>query len=237
MKNDKSKKYILAIETTSKVCGVAILCDNNIIYESNIDSRLNHSVTLCNNIIDSLKNSHIDLSDIKCIKVSSGPGSFTGIRIGISAALGLSIPYNTKVEYVDTLDIYCNQLNFKNDFIISLIDAKSNRVYMSLYNGKNLTKLISDRVVGVFDLIDMINKHFKNKNAIFALVGDGALSYNEYFKTNLKVNYKICNDSIHNISSRLAATQGKVSKIPILNYVLASKAERELHDKSRTCKK
>ena len=98
------KNIILCIETTSNICGVALIDGNKVLYEKNLDTGLNHSITLFSNIQNALNKLNINISDIKLIKVSNGPGSFTGLRIGIAAALGLSKPYNTNIEYVDTLD-------------------------------------------------------------------------------------------------------------------------------------
>ena len=90
MKNIKSKNYILCLETTSNICGVAIICNDKILYENNLDKGLNHSITLFDNIDIALKKTKLSIKDIDVIKVSTGPGSFTGLRIGIAAALGLS---------------------------------------------------------------------------------------------------------------------------------------------------
>lgn len=236
MSNIKDKNNILAIDTTSNICGVAIVSNDNVLYENNLDTGLNHSITLFENIKNSLIKANMSIKDIDIIKVANGPGSFTGLRIGLAAALGISNVYNTKIEYVDSLDSLANNVylyNFKNNnilnynyYILSMIDARVDRVYISLYNN-NLKKLSKDMVISIYELCQYLNKYFKNIDACFSFVGSGAVNYKEYFISNLKINYKIF-DKISNVSaSSLAYSKGVISKIPFTNYLLQSKAERD----------
>ena len=228
MKRRINKTYNLAIETTGRICGVAISDNNSIIYESNLDLGLNHSVTLFNNIYDGVKKLGISLSNIKLIKVSMGPGSFTGIRIGIATALGISIPNDMPIEYVDTLDsLSHNNVNNSANYVLSMIDARANRVYFGFYENKSYRKLVSDYIINVNELIKLLNKHFCNKNISFALIGDGAVKYKDMFTENLKVSYSIMNTNNDLKAGSLLLTKGVTSKKPIMNYMLASKAERE----------
>lgn len=249
MKSNNDKNYILTIETTSPICGVALVLDDKVIYESNLDKGLNHSITLFDNIDSALKKNKLSMKDISLIKVSNGPGSFTGLRIGIAAALGLAKQYNTPIEYIDTLDSLAHntykakfkqshiknfrsksnilsEYNNEKSYILSMIDARVDRVYISLYDFISLNKLSSDNIISVEELCELLNKYFKNKNVDFALIGSGAINYKDIFKKKLNINYKIYNNSDLQASS-LAFTKGIKSKIPFTNYLLASKAERE----------
>ena len=231
MKND-SKKYILAIETTGKISGVSISCDNKVLYESNLDTGLTHSVTLFSNIKKAIDSCNIDCNSIDTIKVSCGPGSFTGIRIGVAAALGLSATNNCKVEYVDTLDSLAYNTIGKNDYILSMIDAKVNRVYISMYEALSLKKISTDQIIEIESLISLLNTNFDNSKICFSLIGDGAMNYKNILSKGLKVNYKIY-DKISNLkASSLFYVNGIQSKQPIINYMLASKAERDKYDKN-----
>ena len=227
MKRNNKLEYTLCIETTSNICGVALCLNNRIIYENNIDNGLNHSITLFDNIVDSLKCAGIDSNSLSHIKVSSGPGSFTGIRIGVSAALGMSIPYNTPIEYIDTLDTFLHGINTKNSIIISMIDARNERAYVSCYDGTNHNKVLDDQVIFIKDLVNLINKHFVKKQCIIYFVGPGAKVYKNYLSNSLnnKIKYVIKNTIIK--SGNLYYSNGSISNCPIINYILASKAERE----------
>ena len=249
MNNMKSKNYILCIETTSPICGVALVLDNKVIYENNLDKGLNHSITLFNNIDSALNSNKLTMKDISLIKVSNGPGSFTGLRIGIAAALGLAKPYNIPIEYVDTLDSLTHNLsknkisiddaihttvgeNFRNPydckyFILSMIDARVDRVYISLYNGETLEKLSKDSIITIDELCQNLNKFSTNKNISLMLLGSGAVNYKGILKDKLNIKYKIFDKVSTTFASSLAFTRGVVSEIPFTNYLLASKAERE----------
>lgn len=227
MSKINGKNNILAIETTSNICGVAITSNNKVLYENNLDKGLNHSITLFDNIDKAFKTTNIDIKDIDLIKVSNGPGSFTGLRIGIAAALGLSKPYNTAIEYVNTLDSLAHNIDNGDYYILSMIDARSDRVYISLYDGKTKEKLSCDSIVNIYELCDNLNMFFLNKNINFSFVGSGAVNYKNLFKNNLKINHKVLSNVSNLSASSLAITKGVVSKVPFTNYMLASKAERE----------
>ena len=229
MRKSVNKNYTICIETTSNICGICIANDKNIIYEKNLDLGLNHSIVLFDNIVDALKSTKICFDSIKIIKVSCGPGSFTGIRIGIATAIGLSIPYDTPIEYVDTLDSFCRYVSDNESYIISMIDAKNDRVYMSMY--KSEKKIIDDITVNVHDLSYLLNKHFSNSNTVFNFVGPGAINYKNVFKAELNIKHKILSKSYKYLSSNLCYTNGKESKNPIINYIVSSKAEREYNAK------
>ena len=230
MKNNKTKN-ILAIETTSEICGVAVL-NGGIVYDNNINNGFNHSITLFNNIDDGLKKSKLDMSNIDEIRVSNGPGSFTGIRIGVAAALGLSERYNTKIKYVDTLDSLAYNVINKQDVIISMIDAKCDRVYISLYLSKSFKRVCNDFIINVNELCDNLNAKFKNKNISFALVGNGAANYSNIFKDKLDIDYKIFKKESQLKASSLIFVEGKDNLIPDINYLVSSKAERERNGNS-----
>ena len=229
MRNMSNNKTILTIETTSEICGVSLIKDNKVLYDNNINNGFNHSITLFNNIDNALKRNKFDMSKIDIIKVSNGPGSFTGIRIGVAAAIGLSEKYNTKIEYIDTLDSLAYNVIGKNDVIISMIDAKCDRAYISIYYSNCLKKISKDIIVNINEFCTEINKFFSNSKISFALVGSGATNYQTILKNNLTINYKIYKNNSELKASSLAFVTGSNSLIPNINYLLSSKAEREKH--------
>ena len=227
MKKSDNSKRILTIETTSEICGVSIVEDNIILFENNINNGFNHSITLFDNIFNALKKCKIDMKDIDTIKVSNGPGSFTGIRIGVAAAIGLSEMYNTNIEYIDTLDSLAYNVHGKGDIIISMIDAKNNRVYSALYFSNGPKKIYNDFIINVYDLCNELNKNFKKTNICFSLVGSGAVNYKKIFDKELKIKYSILKKQSSLKASSLAFVKGDKYNIPNINYLLSSKAERE----------
>lgn len=227
MKKSDNSKRILTIETTSEICGVSIVEDNIILFENNINNGFNHSITLFDNIFNALKKCKIDVKDIDTIKVSNGPGSFTGIRIGVAAAVGLSEMYNTNIEYIDTLDSLAYNVHGKGDIIISMIDAKNDRVYSALYFSNGPKKIYNDFIINVYDLCNELNKNFKKTNICFSLVGSGAINYKKIFDKELKIKYSILKKQSSLKASSLAFVKGDKYNIPNINYLLSSKAERE----------
>ena len=221
------KKYTLSMDTTSKICSISLSYKNNIIDEINIDNGLNHSITLFTSIDKIFKNNNLSITDIDKIKVSNGPGSFTGIRIGIACALGLSAKHNTKIEYIDTLDSLANNIKGSNDIIISLIDAKVNRAFIAFYNGKTLEKYSNDIIIDIDYLINELNTHFQRSDIKFSLVGDATINYKATIDKNLNIKYQIFDKDFNMKASSLINLTGIISDTPIINYLLASKAERD----------
>jgi tRNA threonylcarbamoyladenosine biosynthesis protein TsaB len=129
----------LGIETSAMLCGIAIYNDDKFLGEFSINSVNLHDqklITLIDNLLSSLNISSVNLD---CISISIGPGSFTGLRIGLSAAKGLCIAGNTKLVAVNTLDAlahnYYSHKSAKIDHpVCTLIDAKRDEYYHALYD-------------------------------------------------------------------------------------------------------
>ena len=133
---------ILSIDTSSKICGVAILEDYNLIKEISQDNGLTHSETLMPIIKNTLSEVGLNLNDIDLVVCDKGPGSFTGIRIGVATAKAFSDSLNIPVIGISSLEALA--YNIKSDGIIcSLIDAKNDNVYYSLFsfNGDNYNQI------------------------------------------------------------------------------------------------
>ena len=129
---------ILAIDTTTKVASTTLRNDNNEIFEESISNEITHSEKFLPLIDKLLTKQNISLKDISVFAVINGPGSFTGIRIGLSTIKAFSFVYNQKIFSInsDKLISYkaYKMINTKKPlYIASLIDAKNDRVYYSIY--------------------------------------------------------------------------------------------------------
>ena len=162
---------ILAIDTTSKICSTAILEDEKIIDENTINNGLTHSENLMPLIAELLERNNINLSQIDLIAVCVGPGSFTGIRIGIATIKPMAEVYNIPVASVTSLE--CLAARNEADTIVSLIDARNNQVYAGIFD-KNIN-LKEEYMADDINLV--IEKILKYENVIF--VGDGALLHKD----------------------------------------------------------
>ncbi len=170
---------ILALDSSAKSASVAILEDRKLLGEFFINIGLTHSQTLMPMVENLLKNININVNDIDVFAVTSGPGSFTGVRIGIASIKGMAMLNNTPCMPISTL--YAMAYNFlgENAIICAVMDSRCGQVYNALFdvNGENITRLTKDRAISIENLYPEIEKC--EKKVIF--VGDGALlCYNNY---------------------------------------------------------
>ena len=128
---------ILNIETATTNCSVALAKDGKTIsiLEEN-DKNYSHSERLHVYIEEVLAKANISLKELDAIAVSKGPGSYTGLRIGVSAAKGLCFSLDIPLISVFTLEALANQVNIPKGFIIPMLDARRMEVYSSIYNHK-----------------------------------------------------------------------------------------------------
>lgn len=163
---------ILAVDTSSKLCSVAILEDKNLIKKLELDNGLTHSETLMPLIQQLLNECSLSLNNINLLVSDIGPGSFTGIRIGVSSCKAFSDSLNIPCVGISSLEVLA--YNIQNDGIIcSTIDCKNNNCYFALYelNSGNYNVLIEPCAKSVNDVLDLLNSQYYNKCISF--VGDG----------------------------------------------------------------
>lgn len=163
---------ILAVDTSSKLCSVAILEDTNLIKKIELDNGLTHSETLMPLIQQLLNECSLSLNNINLLVSDIGPGSFTGIRIGVSSCKAFSDSLNIPCVGISSLEVLA--YNIQNDGIIcSTIDCKNNNCYFALYelNSGNYNVLIEPCAKSVNDVLDLLNSQYYNKCISF--VGDG----------------------------------------------------------------
>lgn len=173
---------ILAVDTSSKICAVAILEDNKVIDEIKLDNGKTHSENLMPIIKEILDRNSLNLSNFNLIAVSVGPGSFTGIRIGIATIKPMAEVYNLPVASVTSLETLARNIeNKEKDFtIISLIDAKNNQVYAGFFDTEYNLK--EEEIAE--DIDEVLKRANKYSKIIF--VGDGAIIHKEKIEENLK---------------------------------------------------
>lgn len=128
---------LFALDSSGKTSSVAILKDNEIISESFLNEGLTHSETLLVQIDRVFVQSKIKPEDIDYYAITIGPGSFTGLRIGISTIKGLAFPYNTRCIPVSTLQALAVSSLAKDTLTIPVIDARRDRVYTAAYEKSN----------------------------------------------------------------------------------------------------
>ncbi len=162
---------VLAIDTSSRVLGVAVLDEDGREAELNYNFELRHTSHLIPTIKNVLKFAGLELKDIDAYCVSVGPGSFTGLRIGVSSIKALAFADKKKVIAVPSLDVLAYNISNTGDTICVIVDAKKEKLYACFYEYKTavLKKISPALLIGYRDLLDRISKI---KNDIL-LVGDG----------------------------------------------------------------
>ncbi|MBU0478435.1 tRNA (adenosine(37)-N6)-threonylcarbamoyltransferase complex dimerization subunit type 1 TsaB [bacterium] len=150
---------ILGVETATNVCSVCILENSQLIAEYTTNITKTHSQRLMPMIKHVLANVELIPSDIGAIVVSIGPGSFTGVRIGISAAKGMAMALNIQTAGVSTLGgIAYNLVDSYTGQVCVITDARRKQVYTAIYEMPNMKKLTEDMVLPIEELIKKIKK-------------------------------------------------------------------------------
>lgn len=169
---------ILALESSATACSAALCRDGELVAQSYQNSGLTHSRTLLPMVRDMLKNCQLTLEQVDVIAVAAGPGSFTGLRIGVATAKGLAWPGDKDCAPCSTLESMAWPLaHMAGSLIICAMDARRKQVYNALFlaTGTGLERLTPDRAISLEDLGAEL-KNYENSKIV---VGDGAkLCYN-----------------------------------------------------------
>lgn len=129
--------YILNIETATRNCSVSIARDGEVIALKEVaESGYSHAEKLHVFIEETLLESQLRFSDLQAVAVSQGPGSYTGLRIGVSAAKGLCYALNIPLIAVETLQVLASQVQINDGLIVPMIDARRMEVYSAVYNAQ-----------------------------------------------------------------------------------------------------
>ncbi len=163
---------ILAIDSSAKAASVCIANEEKIIGEFFINTSLTHSQTLMPMTEQLLKNTELTIDDVDAIAVNAGPGSFTGVRIGVAAAKGLAFPKNLPCVSVSTLESMAYNLLGTDCVVCAVMDARCSQVYNAMFRikGETVERLTDDRALSLSDLL----LEFKQTDERILIVGDGA---------------------------------------------------------------
>lgn len=163
---------ILALDSSAAPASAALLEDGKILSEFYINTKQTHSQTLMPMVESVLKLTNKTLDDVTCMAVSAGPGSFTGVRIGVSCVKGLSMTRNIPCAGVSTLRAMAENARQLTGIVCAVMDARCGQVYNALFRAESgkLTRLCDDRALPIAELLEEC-KTFTEK---IYLVGDGA---------------------------------------------------------------
>ncbi len=162
---------ILAVDTSAVCASVAVTENGKILSECSTNTGLTHSRTLMPMIDSALRNAEIELDSIDYFACSVGPGSFTGVRIGVAAIKGLSDATKKKCIPVSTLEALAYNLSGQKVTAVSVMDARCNQVYCAVFSveGEKITRLTENMALQIEELGEKLKEY---QNIVF--VGDGA---------------------------------------------------------------
>lgn len=164
---------ILAIDCSAVTASVAIMSDGKLLTSFFINAGLTHSQTLMPMVQSALTAVNITLKEIDYFAISAGPGSFTGLRIGIAAVKGMASALNKPCVSVSTLQAMAYNVTQNNAVVCAVMDARCSQVYNAMFryeNGK-LQRLTNDRAISLQQLKDEIISTYANDSVV--IVGDG----------------------------------------------------------------
>ena len=164
---------ILNIETATKNCSVTLSKDGKTLAIRELsEQNFSHAEKLHVFIEELLSETNVALKDVQAIAVSQGPGSYTGLRIGVSAAKGLCYALSIPLIALDTLEILARKIQVNSGVIIPMIDARRLEVYSAFFDS-NYAKIRETKA----EVID--ENSFQEETEILHLIGDGAMKFKE----------------------------------------------------------
>jgi universal bacterial protein yeaZ len=225
---------ILAIDTSTTHSSCAVMDDNNIVGDFSINQSMSHNEILLVMVDEMLKKLNIDIEDIDLFVAVTGPGSFTGIRIGVTVVKALAMALNKPIVAVNTLEALSFGV-FSDKKKIPLIDARGERVYYGVYEGINNENIVAPALLTIDELLD----EFSDKGE-FVFVGDCVNLYKDRILENK--NFEITPACLNSCISKNACVIGKqkyergdISDCFSLSpeYVRLSQAQRDLENKGK----
>lgn len=169
---------ILALESSATACSVALTKEGAIISQAYENSGLTHSRTLLPMVNHVLESGGVTMDEVDVVAVAAGPGSFTGLRIGVATVKGIAWPADKDCAACSTLESMAWQVaHMDGKLIVCAMDARRKQVYNALFlaRGEQLERLTPDRAISLDELAGELKKYENSK----IVIGDGAsLCYN-----------------------------------------------------------
>ena len=228
---------ILAFETSAKAASVALTDNGKLLGESYQNTGLTHSQTLMVMAEDLLNQCGKAVSDLTALAVAEGPGSFTGVRIGVAAAKGLAWGGSLPCYGISTLEAMALSLGAYQGYICPCMDARRNQVYNALFyvNQGRLERVKEDRAIALSDLAEEL----KTLDGPIFLVGDGSMLTHKTLSGQIPALILPPEHRMHQRAVGVAllaeakAQAGESGDTAVLqpNYLRLSQAERERLEK------
>lgn len=235
---------ILAVDTSSTVAAVAVTEDTRLLGEFSINHKKTHSQKLLPMIKELMSGLELGPAEIDFYAASSGPGSFTGLRIGVTTIKAMAYAVQKPVISIPTLDALAYNIPITQSLICPMMDARNNQVYTALYKWEKSSQVKLTEYMGIpiTELVQLI----KGKNSRVIFVGDGVEIHREFLTSELAENSEFAPE---NLLLQKAASVAQLAHIKAIEglqescfdmvpfYLRKSQAERELEKKELTASK
>lgn len=167
---------ILALESSAVAASACVMEDEKILSEFYMNTKQTHSQTLLPMAKAALDCAGLSVNEMNLLAVSAGPGSFTGVRIGVACIKGLAFPDNKSCCGVSTLEAMAMNLRGQQALVCAVMDARCGQVYNGLFlTGENrVQRLTEDRALSMEELAAELPTWMKEREIPLILVGDGA---------------------------------------------------------------
>ncbi|WP_230398863.1 tRNA (adenosine(37)-N6)-threonylcarbamoyltransferase complex dimerization subunit type 1 TsaB [Novisyntrophococcus fermenticellae] len=208
---------LLALDSSGLVASVAILEDENLLAEYTVNYKKTHSQTLLPMLDTIAQMIELDLNTIDAIAIASGPGSFTGLRIGSATAKGLGLALGKPLIEVPTVEALAYNIYDSDKIICPIMDARRSQVYTGIYDYEDhVLRILEDQMaIGVTDLAEKLN--LLGREVIF--LGDGAPVYRDLLESSLIIPYSY---APAHVNKQRAAAVGALGEIYYARGIVVS---------------
>lgn len=230
---------ILGIDTSSMAASVAVIEDNKLICEYTINTKKTHSQKLMPMIENMLNLSDLSIKEIDAVAICEGPGSFTGLRIGMATAKAIAHVNNIPVIGVNSLEILAANMNLCDKKICSILDAQRNQVYTGRYQyvDGNLTEI---KEIGI-QLIEELLDELSQSKEEWILVGEAVYKYEDKIKEIQNIQIPAASNNVTKAGSLCSVAKVKFDQNKdVFNcyninplYIRKSQAEEQYEEKQK----
>lgn len=228
---------VLGLDTSTLMTTCGVIDENILLGEYSLNQDMSHSEKLVPMVKEVLNNLQLKIEDIDVFGVSTGPGSFTGLRIGIATIKAFAHIFDMPIVGVSTLEALAFNLPY-NDIVVPMIDARRDRVYTGIYKweGQNLLTIMEPTVMEIDTLLDLLYKDYEN----IVVNGDGSLLFKERILNKLQkkvrfanIGQNMCRASSICELALIKYKNGNVDDYFTLapDYLRESQAQRELNER------
>ncbi len=166
---------LLALDTSGPVCGTAVMKDGELVYESAVKNSFTHSRNLMPMVEEACTRSGIAIGEVDLFACTVGPGSFTGVRLGVEAAKAMAHAEGRRVVPVDALEALARGFRGRHCFVCPMQDARAGQVYAALFEGPRMERRMDDTPVKLTEYLEKLS----GMDGEFVFTGDGAAVHRE----------------------------------------------------------